>query len=190
MSNEIVTAVVGNLTADPELRYTQNGLPVVNFTIASTTRVFKDGQFVDGETTFVRCSAWRDYAEHIAASLQKGSNVIAKGAFKQRDYETKEGEKRSSMEFEVEELGSTLRFGTTVFTRAAKSNGGQPAAATQAPAAAAVAQAAPVAQVAPVAQAPVAQAPVAAAPVAVAAAPVAVAAPAAAVAYVDDNEDF
>ena len=166
MSNEILVTVIGNLTADPELRFTQSGLPVANFTIASTPRVFdrESNSFKDGEAVFLRASIWRDYAEHVAASFTKGQPVIAQGVLKQRSYETKEGEKRTSIELEVTEIGATLRYGTSSYTKAeSKGNGGQ----RQAPAQtqSAPAQSAPVAQAAPAQSAPAAARPAAVAPV-------------------------
>jgi len=100
MAGETVITVVGNLTSDPELRYTQNGLAVANFTIASTPRNFDraSNDWKDGEALFLRASVWREFAEHVAGSLTKGSRVIATGRLKQRSYETKEGEKRTSIE--------------------------------------------------------------------------------------------
>lgn len=120
MAGETIITVVGNLTADPELRYTQNGLAVVNFTVASTPRTFNKAtnEWEDGEALFLRCSLWREPAEHVAASLVKGSRVIVVGRLKQRSYETKEGEKRTSMELEVEEVGPSLRYATATVTRA------------------------------------------------------------------------
>jgi small subunit ribosomal protein S6 len=105
MAGETIITVVGNLTADPELRYTQNGLPVANFTIASTPRNFDraTSEWKDGEALFLRASVWREFAEHVAGSLTKGSRVIATGRLKQRSYETKEGEKRTSIELEIDE---------------------------------------------------------------------------------------
>jgi single-strand DNA-binding protein len=125
MAGETIITVVGNLTADPELRYTQNGLPVANFTIASTPRNFDraTSEWKDGEALFLRASVWREFAEHVAGSLTKGSRVIATGRLKQRSYETKEGEKRTSMELEVDEIGPSLRYATAQVTRAA--GGGQ-----------------------------------------------------------------
>lgn len=116
---ETVITVVGNLTADPELRYTQSGVPVANFTIASTPRVFDraTNEYKDGEALFLRASVWRDYAENVAGSLTKGSRVIAQGRLKQRSYETKEGEKRTSMELEIDEIGPALRYATAQVTR-------------------------------------------------------------------------
>ncbi|MFS0734437.1 single-stranded DNA-binding protein [Microbacterium sp. 1P10UB] len=127
MAGETIITVVGNLTADPELRYTQNGLPVANFTIASTPRTFdrQANEWKDGEALFLRASVWREFAEHVAGSLTKGSRVIASGRLKQRSYETKEGEKRTSMELEVDEIGPSLRYATAQITRAASSGGGQ-----------------------------------------------------------------
>ncbi len=125
MAGETIITVVGNLTADPELRYTQNGLPVANFTIASTPRNFDraTNEWKDGEALFLRASVWREFAEHVAGSLTKGSRVVATGRLKQRSYETKEGEKRTSIELEVDEIGPSLRYATAQVTRAA--GGGQ-----------------------------------------------------------------
>ena len=126
MAGETVITVVGNLTADPELRYTQNGLAVANFTIASTPRNFDraSNEFKDGDTLFVRASVWREFAEHVAGSLTKGTRVVATGRLKQRDYQTKEGEKRTSIELEVDEIGPSLRYATAQITRAASSREG------------------------------------------------------------------
>ncbi|MCR2762770.1 single-stranded DNA-binding protein [Microbacterium sp. zg.B48] len=127
MAGETIITVVGNLTADPELRYTQGGLPVANFTIASTPRNFdrQANEWKDGEALFLRASVWREFAEHVAGSLTKGSRVIATGRLKQRSYETKEGEKRTSIELEVDEIGPSLRYATAQVTRAASTGGGQ-----------------------------------------------------------------
>ena len=127
MAGETVITVVGNLTADPELRYTQNGLAVANFTIASTPRTFdrQANEWKDGEALFLRASVWREFAEHVAGSLTKGSRVIAQGRLKQRSYETKEGEKRTSMELEIDEIGPSLRYATAQVTRAQSSGGGR-----------------------------------------------------------------
>ena len=126
MAGETVITVVGNLTADPELRYTQNGLAVANFTIASTPRTFdrQANEWKDGEALFLRASVWREFAEHVAGSLTKGSRVIAQGRLKQRSYETKEGEKRTSMELEIDEIGPSLRYATAKVTRASRGEGG------------------------------------------------------------------
>lgn len=119
MAGETVITVIGNLTADPELRYTQNGLAVANFTIASTPREFdrQANDWKDGDALFMRCTAWREFAEHVAGSLTKGSRVIASGRLRQRSYETKEGEKRSSIELDVDEIGPSLRYATAQVTR-------------------------------------------------------------------------
>lgn len=119
MAGETVITVVGNLTADPELRYTQNGLAVANFTIASTPRSFDKAtnDWKDGDALFLRASVWREFAEHVAGSLSKGSRVIVTGRLKQRSYETKEGEKRTSFELEVDDIGPSLRYATAQVTR-------------------------------------------------------------------------
>jgi single-strand DNA-binding protein len=126
MAGETIITVVGNLTGDPELRYTQNGLAVANFTIASTPRNFDRAanDWKDGDALFLRASVWREFAEHVAGSLTKGSRVIATGRLKQRSYETKEGEKRTSIELEVDEIGPSLRYATAQVTRAASSREG------------------------------------------------------------------
>ena len=126
MAGETIITVVGNLTGDPELRYTQNGLAVANFTIASTPRNFDraTNDWKDGDALFLRASVWREFAEHVAGSLTKGSRVIATGRLKQRSYETKEGEKRTSIELEVDEIGPSLRYATAQVTRAASSREG------------------------------------------------------------------
>lgn len=115
--------IVGNLTSDPELRFTQSGLPVVSFTIASTPRVFDraTNEYKDGDTLFLRASAWRDFAEHIANSLTKGTRVVATGRLKQNSYETKEGEKRTSIELEVDAIGPDLRYATVSVSRVGQS---------------------------------------------------------------------
>jgi len=119
MAGETIITVVGNLTADPELRYTQNGLAVANFTIASTPRSFDkaSNDWKDGDPLFLRASVWREFAEHVAGSLSKGARVIATGRLKQRNYETKEGEKRTSFEIEIDEIGPSLRYATAQVTR-------------------------------------------------------------------------
>ena len=126
MAGETVITVVGNLTSDPELRYTQNGLAVANFTIASTPRTLDRGsnEWKDGEALFLRASVWREYAEQVAGSLTKGSRVIAIGRLKQRSYETKEGEKRTSIELEIDEIGPSLRYATAQITRTSREGGG------------------------------------------------------------------
>src|SRR5690625_2848688 len=105
MAGETIITVVGNLTGDPELRFTPSGAAVANFTIASTPRIFdrQAGEFRDGETLFMRCSIWRDAAENVAESLTKGLRVIAQGKLVQRSFETREGEKRTVVELQVDE---------------------------------------------------------------------------------------
>ena len=126
MAGETVITVVGNLTADPELRYTQNGLPVANFTIASTPRTFdrQANEWKDGEALFLRASVWRDFAEHVAGSLTKGMRVVATGRLRQRSYQDREGQNRTAIELEVDEIGPSLRYATAQVTRAASSGGG------------------------------------------------------------------
>jgi single-strand DNA-binding protein len=116
---EVTTTVTGNLTADPELRYTQNGVAVANFTIASTPRIFdkKTNEWRDGDTVYLRASVWREFAEHVAGSLSKGTRVIASGALKQRNYETREGEKRTTIELDVDEIGPSLKYATATVVR-------------------------------------------------------------------------
>ncbi|WP_030149516.1 single-stranded DNA-binding protein [Mycetocola saprophilus] len=124
MAGETIVTVVGNLTSDPELRYTQSGLAVANFTIASTPRNFdrQSNEWKDGEALFLRASVWREFAEHVAGSLHKGARVVATGRLVQNAYETKEGEKRTSMELEVDEIGPSLRYATAQIVKA---QGGQ-----------------------------------------------------------------
>ena len=133
MAGETVVTVVGNLTADPELRFTNSGVALATFTIASTPRTFDraSNEWKDGEALFLRASVWREFAEHVAGSLTKGSRVIATGRLKQRSYETKEGDKRSTIELEVEEIGPSLRYATAQVTRSQNRGvgGGAPAAA-------------------------------------------------------------
>ena len=126
MAGETIITVVGNLTADPELRYTQNGLPVANFTIASTPRNYdrQTNEWKDGEALFLRASVWREFAEHVAGSLTKGSRVIATGRLKQRSYQDREGNNRTSIELEVDEIGPSLRYATAQVTRAAGGGNG------------------------------------------------------------------
>ncbi|KJL37069.1 Single-stranded DNA-binding protein [Microbacterium ginsengisoli] len=120
MAGETVITVVGNLTADPELRYTQNGLPVANFTIASTPRTFdrQANEWKDGEALFLRASVWREFAEHVAGSLTKGSRVIATGRLRQRSYQDRDGQTRTAIELEVDEIGPSLRYAVATVTRA------------------------------------------------------------------------
>lgn len=125
MAGETVITVVGNLTADPELRYTNNGVPVANFTIASTPRTFDraSGEWKDGEALFLRASVWREFAEHVAGSLTKGMRVIAQGRLSQRSYQDREGNQRTAIELEVDEIGPSLRFATAQVTRVASGGG-------------------------------------------------------------------
>ena len=125
MTDTIIT-VIGNITSDPELRYTQTGVAVANFTIASTPRTFdkKTDKWVDGEALFMRCSVWREFAEQVSGSLTKGSRVIALGKLKQRSYETAQGEKRTAIELEVDDIGPSLKYATAQVTRAEKTQSG------------------------------------------------------------------
>lgn len=126
MAGETVITVVGNLTSDPDLRFTPNGDPVANFTIASTPRMFdrQSNEFKDGETLFLRCSAWKKLGENIAESLQRGTSVVAQGRLKSRSFETKEGEKRTVMELDVDEIGPNLRRATAAVTKNQSGGGG------------------------------------------------------------------
>ena len=119
MAGETVITVVGNLTADPELRFTPSGAAVASFTIASTPRTFdrNSNEWKDGEALFLRCSIWRQAAENVAESLQRGMRVIASGRLKQRSYETREGEKRTVIELDVEEIGPSLKYATAKVNR-------------------------------------------------------------------------
>lgn len=127
MAGETVITVVGNLTADPELRYTQNGLAVANFTIASTPRTFdrQANEWKDGDALFLRASVWREFAEHVAGSLTKGSRVIAQGTLRQRSYQDKEGQQRTSIELQVDEIGPSLKYATAQVSRVQGNGGGQ-----------------------------------------------------------------
>lgn len=127
MANETIITVVGNLTSAPELRFAPSGAAVANFTIASTPRKFdkQDNEFKDQEALFLRCSIWREAAENVAESLDKGMRVIATGELRQRSFEDKEGNKRSSIELDVQEIGPALRFATARVTRNQRSQGGQ-----------------------------------------------------------------
>ena len=128
MAGETVITVVGNLTSDPELRFTPSGAAVANFTIASTPRTFdrNSNEWKDGETLFLRSSVWKEAAENVAETLTKGTRVVAQGRLKSRSYDTKEGEKRTVMEFEVDEIGPSLRYASAKVTRTQRSgnNGG------------------------------------------------------------------
>ena len=126
MAGETTITVVGNLTNDPELRFTPSGSAVANFTIASTPRTFdrQSNEWKDGETLFLRASVWRDAAENVAESLTKGTRVVAQGRLKSRSYDTKEGEKRTVMELEVDEIGPSLRYASAKVTRMARNGQG------------------------------------------------------------------
>ena len=124
---DVNITMVGNLVADPELRYTPNGAAVANFRIASTPRVFdrQSNEWKDGEALFMSCSIWREAAENVSESLQRGSRVIVTGRLKSRSYETKEGEKRTVTELEVDEVGPSLRYATAKVNKTQRSGGGQ-----------------------------------------------------------------
>lgn len=126
MAGETVITVIGNLTADPELRFTPSGAAVANFTIASTPRTFdrQSNEWKDGETLFMRCSIWREAAENVAESLTKGMRVVAQGRLVQRSFETREGEKRTVVELQVDEIGPSLRYASAKVTRAQRGGGG------------------------------------------------------------------
>lgn len=126
MAGETLITVIGNLTADPELRFTPSGSAVANFTIASTPRTFdrQSNEWKDGEALFLRCSVWRETSENAAETLTKGMRVIAQGRLHQRKYTTKEGEDRTVMELEVDEIGPSLRFASAKVTRTNRSGGG------------------------------------------------------------------
>lgn len=125
MAGETVITVIGNLTADPELRYTPSGSAVANFTIASTPRTFdrQTNEWKDGEALFLRCSLWREAAENVAETLAKGMRVITQGRLRARSYDTKEGERRTVMELEVDEIGPSLRFASAKVVRTQRSGG-------------------------------------------------------------------
>ena len=126
MAGDTIITVIGNLTGDPELRFTPSGAAVANFTVASTPRTFdrQSNEWKDGETLFMRCSVWRDAAENVAESLTKGTRVIVSGRLKPRSYETKEGEKRTVVEMEVDEIGPSLRYATAKVNRTQRGGGG------------------------------------------------------------------
>ena len=126
MAGETVITVIGNLTADPELRFTPSGAAVANFTVASTPRTFdrQSNEWKDGDTLFMRCSVWREAAENVAESLTKGTRVIVTGRLVQRSYETREGEKRTVVELQVDEVAPSLRYATAKVARSQRSGGG------------------------------------------------------------------
>jgi single-strand DNA-binding protein len=123
---DINVTIVGNLTNDPELRFTPSGAAVASFTIASNSRYLDKttNEWKDGEPVYMRCSVWRQYAENVAESLTRGTRVIATGRLKQRSYETREGEKRTVVEMEVDDVGPALRTATAKVTKVARAGGG------------------------------------------------------------------
>jgi len=125
-AGDTTITVVGNLTADPELRFTPSGAAVANFTVASTPRIYdrQSGEWKDGEALFLRCNIWREAAENVAESLTRGSRVIVTGRLKQRSFETREGEKRTVVEVEVDEVGPSLRYATAKVNKASRNGGG------------------------------------------------------------------
>jgi len=127
MAGDTIITVVGNLTDDPELRFTPSGAAVANFTVASTPSTFnrQTNSWEDGETLFLRCSIWRQAAENVAESLQRGMRVVAQGRLKARSYETREGEKRTVFELEVDEIGPSMRYATAKVTKTSRQSGGQ-----------------------------------------------------------------
>jgi single-strand DNA-binding protein len=126
MAGETIITVVGNLTDDPELRFTPSGAAVANFTVASTPRTFdkNSNEWVDQEALFLRCSIWRQAAENVAESLQRGMRVVVQGRLKARTYETREGEKRTVFEVEVDEIGPSLKFATAKVNRTSRQGSG------------------------------------------------------------------
>ena len=126
MAGDTIITVIGNLTADPELRFTPSGAAVANFTVASTPRMFdrQTNEWKDGEALFLRCNIWRQAAENVAESLTRGARVIVSGRLKQRSFETKEGEKRTVVELEVDEIGPSLRYATAKVNKGSRGSGG------------------------------------------------------------------
>ena len=126
MAGETIVTVVGNLTADPELRFTQSGAAVASFTVASTPRTFdkQANEWKDGEAMFLRCSIWRDAAENVAESLEKGMRVIVQGRLKQRSFTDREGNNRTTIELDVDEIGPSLRYATAKPQRQQRGGGG------------------------------------------------------------------
>src|SRR3954471_10830343 len=126
MAGETTITVVGNLTDDPELRFTPSGAAVAKFRIASTPRTLdrQSGEWKDGEPLFLACTVWRQAAEHVAESLQRGARVIVSGRLRQRSYETREGEKRTVIELEVDEIGPSLRYATAKVQKMSRCGGG------------------------------------------------------------------
>ena len=126
MAGETIITLVGNLTADPELRFTPSGAAVANFTVASTPRTFdrQTSEWKDGDAMFLNCSVWRQAAENVAESLTKGMRVVVQGRLKSRSYETREGERRTVFEVEVDEVGPSLKYATAKVNKASRSGGG------------------------------------------------------------------
>jgi single-strand DNA-binding protein len=126
MAGDTTITVVGNLTADPELRFTPSGAAVASFTVASTPRTFDkaSGEWKDGEALFMRCNIWRQAAENVAESLTRGARVIVSGRLKQRSYDTREGEKRTVIELEVDEVGPSLKYATAKVNKVSRGTGG------------------------------------------------------------------
>jgi single-strand DNA-binding protein len=126
MAGDTVITVIGNLTSDPELRFTPSGAAVANFTVASTPRTLDkaSGEWKDGEALFLRCNIWRQAAENVAESLTRGARVVVQGRLKQRSFETKEGEKRTVVELEVEEIGPSLKYATAKVNKVSRGGGG------------------------------------------------------------------
>jgi single-strand DNA-binding protein len=127
MAGETTITLVGNLTADPELRFTPSGAAVANFTVASTPRTFdrQTNEWKDGDAMFINCAVWRQAAENVAESLQKGMRVIVQGRLKSRSYETREGERRTVFEIDVDEIGPALKYATAKISRNSGGSGGQ-----------------------------------------------------------------
>ena len=127
MAGETIITLVGNLTSDPDLRFTPSGAAVANFTVASTPRTFdrQTQEWKDGEAMFISCAAWRNLAENVAESLTKGSRVIVTGRLRSRSYEGREGERRTVFEIEVDEIGPSLRYATAKLTRTSTSGSWQ-----------------------------------------------------------------
>lgn len=127
MAGETQITVVGNLTADPELRFTNNGVPFASFTVASTPRTFdrQSNEWKDGDALFLRATVWREFAEHVANSLTKGMRVIVRGNLRQRSYQDKDGNNRTSFELDVDEVGPSLRYATAQVTRSQSRGGSQ-----------------------------------------------------------------
>jgi single-strand DNA-binding protein len=125
MAGETTVTVIGNLTADPELRFTPSGAAVASFTVASTPRTFdkQSGEWKDGEALFLRCNIWRQAAENVAESLTRGARVIVNGRLKQRSFETREGEKRTVVELDVDEIGPSLRYATAKINKVSRGGG-------------------------------------------------------------------